>query len=217
MTTALPHDSDAPPVIIVGAGGHAAVALDVLRLTGRAVLGLVDDDPDLTGRRVAGHEVLGVGQAVFEHNPADVELVNAIGSVNRPDARAAIFERFHQRGYRFAQVVHPAAGVAASAQLGEGVQVMAGAVIQPGAAVHADALINTRASIDHDTAVGAHTHVAPGVTVCGGVAIGAGCHIGAGATLVQGVRISSGAVVAAGAVVVRDVPAGATVRGVPAR
>jgi acetyltransferase-like isoleucine patch superfamily enzyme len=44
-----------------------------------------------------------------------------------------------------------------------------------------------------------------------------GCMIGANAVLLPAVRVGAGATVAAGAVVTRDVPAGSTVFGVPAR
>jgi acetyltransferase-like isoleucine patch superfamily enzyme len=47
--------------------------------------------------------------------------------------------------------------------------------------------------------------------------IGAGCLIGSGACIVPGVTIGDGAVIGAGALVTRDVPAGATVLGAPAR
>ena len=44
-----------------------------------------------------------------------------------------------------------------------------------------------------------------------------GASIGAGAVILPGLRIGAGALVAAGAVVTRDVPAGAVVRGNPAK
>jgi UDP-2-acetamido-3-amino-2,3-dideoxy-glucuronate N-acetyltransferase len=44
-----------------------------------------------------------------------------------------------------------------------------------------------------------------------------GASLGSGAVVLGGVRIGAGALVGAGAVVSRDVPAGATVAGVPAR
>jgi UDP-2-acetamido-3-amino-2,3-dideoxy-glucuronate N-acetyltransferase len=47
--------------------------------------------------------------------------------------------------------------------------------------------------------------------------VGRGASLGTGAVIGGGIRIGPGAVVGAGAVVIRDVPAGETVVGVPAR
>jgi acetyltransferase-like isoleucine patch superfamily enzyme len=47
--------------------------------------------------------------------------------------------------------------------------------------------------------------------------IGDGASLGSGAVILGGVTVGAGALVGAGAVVSRDVPAGATVAGVPAR
>jgi maltose O-acetyltransferase len=49
------------------------------------------------------------------------------------------------------------------------------------------------------------------------VVIGRNCWIGGGAILLPGITVGDGAVIGAGSVVTRDVPAGATVAGNPAR
>ena len=50
-----------------------------------------------------------------------------------------------------------------------------------------------------------------------GTTVERGAAIGSGAVILAGVRIGAGALVGAGAVVTRDVPAGTTVAGNPAR
>ncbi|MBU5615222.1 acetyltransferase [Geomonas azotofigens] len=205
------------PVLILGAGGHAKVLVEALLADGALMAGVVDADPGRLGQSVLGVPVIG-DDRVVEDFPCDtVRLVNGIGSVGLPNLRTSIFERFSECGYRFATVVHPSAVVASDVELGEGVQVMAGVVLQPSCRIGRNAIINTRASVDHDCTIGDHTHIAPGVTVSGGVTIGSGCHVGTGATLIQGVRVGDGSVIGAGAVVTKDVAAGVTVVGVPAK
>jgi UDP-perosamine 4-acetyltransferase len=143
--------------------------------------------------------------------------VNGLGSVESTAKRAALFQRFKGKGYRFATVVHPSAVVAGDVVLEEGVQVMAGAVIQPGTRVGENTIVNTGAIVDHDCALASHVHVAPGAVLSGGVSIGEGTHVGTGAKIIQGVRVGSHSLVAAGAVVVDPVGERARVFGVPAR
>ena len=57
----------------------------------------------------------------------------------------------------------------------------------------------------------------PGATLAGEVRIEDFATVGSGAIVLPRVRIGTGAMVGAGAVVTKDVPAGATVVGVPAR
>ncbi len=205
------------PVIVLGAGGHAKVLLDMLRLQGQAILGVTDADAARHGASHAGYRVVGGDDAVLQHDPAGVRLVNGIGSTGDPQARRRLFDEFKRRGYVFQNVIHPSAIIAADTVLEEGTQVMAGAVIQPGSRIGMNTIINTSASVDHDCTVGAHAHLAPGVTLSGSVRIGDGTHVGTGACVIQGVAIGENCVIGAGAAVLADIPAGTRAAGVPAR
>lgn len=205
------------PVIILGAGGHARVLVDALRLSGARELLLADRDLTLRGDNRWGVPVVGDDEAVLSRGPDGVRVTVGLGGVGETGPRQAIFERFRQAGFRFVQVIHPRACVAADCLLGEGVQILAGAVVNPGAEIADNAIVNTGAIVEHDCRVGHSAHVAPGAVMCGGAVLGAGAHLGAGATLLQGVRVGERGVVGAGAVVVRDAGAGQVVKGVPAR
>lgn len=205
------------PVIVLGAGGHAKVLIDMLRLSGVEILGITDVEAGKHGSIFAGLGVMGGDDMVLAHKPDHVRLVNGVGSTSLPQARRTLFERFKQHDYVFQSIVHPAAVVAGDVELGEGVNVMAGAVIQPGSRIGANAIVNTAASVDHDCVIGAHVHLAPGVTLSGGVRIGAATHVGTGACVIQGVAIGENCVIGAGAVVLTDIPAGTRAVGVPAR
>lgn len=205
-------------VVVLGAGGHARVLIDLMRVAGALVpVAILDRDPAFRGSDIAGVPVIGDDTELDQFAPNHVSLVNGVGSTANTTARRIAFIHGKGHGFRFVTLVHPRAVVASDAQLGEGTQVMAGAVINTCAVVGDDAIVNTRAVVEHDCRVGDHTHVASGAVLAGGVILGDGVHVGAGATVIQNVSVGSGSVIGAGAVVIRDVPRGVTVVGVPAR
>jgi UDP-perosamine 4-acetyltransferase len=198
------------PIIVIGGGGHGRVVIDALLRSGAVVAGVIDPDRLVAGRLPATVPWLGGDDALASHPPTRYRLANGVGGIGTPQRRR-LFETFHQAGYAFALVQHPAATVALSGvTLGEGCQIMAGAVIQTGAHIGADVIVNTRAAVDHDCVVGDHSHVAPGAVLCGDVIVGEDTHIGAGAVVIQGVRIGRGCIIGANATVLRDVPDGTT-------
>lgn len=205
------------PIIVLCAGGHSKVLINILLDRNEQIIGIVDQDPAKHGTHVLGIPVIGDDKLVLTHAPDSVRLVNGLGSAQSLKPRHALFEKFHAAGYRFASVIHPAATLAREVTLGEGVQLMAGVTLQPGASIGADTIINTAATVDHDCHIGAHTHVAPGVVLCGGVHLGNEVHLGSGSTIIQNIRIGNGALVAAGSVVTCDLPDGSRVAGIPAK
>jgi UDP-perosamine 4-acetyltransferase len=148
-----------------------------------------------------------------QFDPATLGLINGVGQLVGSQSRKAIYERLRQAGFSFPTLVHPAAWIASSATLAQGVQVMAGAVVQPDCCIGENSIINTHASIDHDCVIGAHVHIAPGATLCGGIRVLEGAFIAAGATLIQGVTVGLEAVVGAGSILTRDLAANQVILG----
>jgi sugar O-acyltransferase (sialic acid O-acetyltransferase NeuD family) len=208
--------NDRPRAVVYGAGGHGKVVADILLAMGaHHVLGFIDDDGGTAEKTVLGLPVLGGGAWL-----AQVLTRGAMGvalGIGANQTRCSVAERCARWGASLITAVHPRAVVAPSARIAEGVVVMACAVINSDAAVERGAIVNTGAIVEHDGVVGEWAHMAPNATTGGAVRIGAFAQIGLGAAVLPGVTIGERANVGAGAVVLRDVPAGATVVGVPAR
>lgn len=77
--------------------------------------------------------------------------------------------------------------------------------------------IDNLVHIAHNVQIGRNCMVIAGAEISGSVEIGDGAWIGPNACIRERLKIGAGALVGIGAVVVKDVPAGATVAGNPAR
>jgi sugar O-acyltransferase (sialic acid O-acetyltransferase NeuD family) len=131
-------------LIIIGAGGHAKVLIDCLeQQPDVTILGILDNNQNMHDKLVLGVRILGGDDKITDYDPAKVQLVNALGSVDIPLRRKALFSQFKSVGFRFYSVIHASAIIAPSVQLGEGVQVMAGAILQPDCKIGANVIINT--------------------------------------------------------------------------
>ena len=131
--------------------------------------------------------------------------------------RAAITERWKRMAPEFwPSLIHRNA-INAGANTGIGCVLQAGSIIMPNVSIGTFTYINLGVTVGHATRIGDYCVVNPLAAISGGVTIGARVLVGTGACIRQGVTIGDDATVGMGAVVVKDVPAGATVVGNPAR
>lgn len=199
-------------VVIIGAGGHAKVVLELLRDAGATVVGLTDANPrggDILGAPVLGDDT--ILPALFESGVRSAFV--ALGDNHR---RFQMGERVQQLGFNLVNAISPYARISVSAQLGRGVAVMAGATVNAEAQIGDLSIVNTNAGVDHDAVLEAACHVGPGVALAGGVRIGRWALLGAGSSVIPNCSVGEGAIVGAGACVVRDIGPNMIAVGVPA-
>lgn len=207
---------------VYGASGYGRevmpLARQQLRMRGLPSdrLVFIDDRPEAS--EVNGHRVLSYGEFL----QVDADERYATLAIANSDVRARLAARCAADG------VGPWAVTADNAVVMDDVQLGEGAILSPfvtltsniriGAHFHA----NIYSYVAHDCSIGDYVTFAPGVKCNGNVTIEDHAYIGTGAVIKQGnprepLRIGRGAVIGMGAVVTKNVPAGVTVVGNPAK
>jgi UDP-perosamine 4-acetyltransferase len=200
-------------LLIVGAGGHSKVIIELARATGIEPAGLLDPAP--TGSHVLGVPILGGDNLASELFSAGYKA--AFVALGRNDLRHRIGVRLRAIGFRLPTLIHPSATVSVSATLGDGIAVMPQSVINAEARIGDFAIINTGAVVEHDCIVGQGTHVAPRAVLGGSVTLGEQVFFGIGAVARPLSRIGAYSTIGAGAVVVGEIARDVVAVGVPAR
>jgi sugar O-acyltransferase (sialic acid O-acetyltransferase NeuD family) len=201
--------------VLIGAGGHAKVILDILEENKETVIGLIDDNPLL--QELRGYPILGSINYVphlLERYKGNLKFIVSIGD-NR--VREKISARLNCLKVTFGKAIHPSAVVSPNAFIGEGTVVMPNAVINSSAYVGKHVIINSGAIIEHDCVVEDYAHVSPGVNLAGNVQIGRLSHIGIGSNIIPNIVIGGNSIIGAGAVVTQSIPESVVAVGIPAK
>ena len=208
-------------IIIVGAGSHAKVVLDLIETMGSfEIVGLTDPDENKWGELVLSHPVLGGDDLLPEFLAQGISnICLGVGSVNAADNRhrAQLYRTLTELSFEAPNLHHPSSIISNTAVWTSGAIVMAGSIINASSTIGNNVLINTGAIIEHDCNLENHAHIGPGAKISGGVQIKEGVFVGLGACIKQNLVIGEWAPIGAGAVVLEDVPANATVVGNPAK
>jgi sugar O-acyltransferase (sialic acid O-acetyltransferase NeuD family) len=208
-------------VVIVGAGGLArevAWLLQAPALRGEIeVMGFAD----VRGSRHLGRDLTGLPCRELAHFVSADPKIAAVVAIGAPKAREKAFLELNERGIAHHTCIDGSAILSPSVRVGAGSVVFGGSALTVDVVLGRAVILNPGCTVGHDTEIDDFVTVSPGVHIAGNVHVEPGAFIGIGATIMNGTEdrklvIGEGATIGAGACVVRDVPAGATVAGVPA-
>ena len=164
-------------LVILGAGSHASVIIDMIELTGGyTIVGLLDDYKD--DQEHDGYGIMGTHDCLPELKHLHIEYF--VCAVGENHTRKLLFESAIKHGLIPATIIHPSAQISPKAKIGDGTVIMANAVVNAYAFVGDNCIINTAATVDHHCVVSDHSHICPGVHLAGNVWVKSGAVVGIG-------------------------------------
>lgn len=205
-------------ILLIGAGGHCKVVLDVLFSNKEYEVAGIVDLKDLIGSKVLGIPVIGTDPDLPRFFKAGIKnCFITVGSIGRSKTRVNLYNIAKRAGFAFPNVVSPSALVSSQAILGHGNYIAPGVIINAGAKLGSNCIVNTGAIIEHDCTVGDFVHLSPGSILSGGVTIGDHSHIGTGSVVIQNLEIGTNVIVGAGSVVTKNVHKNTVAYGNPCK
>jgi sugar O-acyltransferase (sialic acid O-acetyltransferase NeuD family) len=203
-------------LVLVAAGGLAREVLATIHAAGVGeVVAILDDNPALHGRTIAGAPVAGLNRQTVQETKANFVVCAGSGST-----RAKLVERLCYLGVspdRFASVIHPTSNLPTTCRLGMGAVILAQVVMTTDVTLGDHVVVMPHAVLTHDVVVEDYATLCAGVVLGGGVHVGRASYLGMNASVLPNVKVGADAILGMGAVILQDVPDGQTWVGVPAR
>lgn len=200
-------------IIVLGAGGHAKVVIDIIRninshLRQDEIYTL--DDAYKRGEVIYGCLNLGRIDECINYN-YNTKFIIGIGD---NELRKRIAEQYN---LPYLTLVHSSAVISDSAVIGEGTVIMAGAIINSECKIGKHCIVNTGATIDHEDQIDNYVHISPGAHLGGRVKVGERSWLGIGCCIKNNINIAPDCVIGAGGVVINDLKEPGKYVGVPVR
>lgn len=203
-------------ILIIGAGGHARVAIDYLRSYKVDIIGLLDDNKNLIGKKIGNIKVLGVIKDIIRLKNKFDECFVAFGDNSLRYNSVKLIEELIT-DIKFTTIKHQTAIVSESSFIGQGSFIGAGSIIGANTKIGEHNIINSGIIIEHECNLDDFVSVGPGARLASTIRVGERAFIGMGSCVIEDTKIGKTSIIGAGSVVLNDVPDNTLVVGVPAR
>lgn len=178
------------------------------------LLGFVDNNPTVQGKKIDGYYVLGT-LSYLEKNSNDIYVICSIGT---GQIRKKVMDQVcRMSNMNIATLIDPEAIVGRNTKIAEGCIICAGSIITTNASLGRNVIINLNCSVGHDAILDECCTVHPGSNISGKVHVEHCVDIGTGTKIIQGKSICNNCILGAGAVVIKDITVPGTYVGVPAK
>lgn len=204
-------------IIILGAGGHSKVILDLIEQNGWDFCGFID-------KKSKGMPKLNENLVIGDDNDLSELFAKGIkyaalgiGHVGNFDTRNEVYYKLKAIGYILPNLMHPNAVISKTVKMGEGNVFMAGSIVNAWASIGDISIVNTHATIEHGVILEDNSHVAPGAVILGDAHIERNAFIGAGSIIVQGITVGEECIIGAGSVIIKNAEKRTVMVGNPGR
>ena len=195
-------------LVIIGAGGHGKVIVDMAIKKGYTDIVFVDDNVDGT---CIGYPIIAKSEKIEDFNDGKTDFAIAIGD---NQVRKKIAEKYN---VKWVSLIHPSAQVGINVKIGEGTVIMAGAIVNSCTSIGKHCIINSCAVVEHDNVIEDYVHISPNVALGGMVRVGECTHIGIGASVKNNISICGNSIIGVGTTVVKNILQQGVYMGVAAK
>ncbi len=164
-----------------------------------------------------GEDYFGTKRIQFDSLKSHKNEYECVIAVGEPSLREKLYQKLTDEDIKLTCLIDPTATVSPTAKISNGTIICEHSTIHTGVELGHNILIQPCCVIGHDIKVGNHTVLSAFCSPGGQTVFGERVYVGMQASIIELLTIGDDAIVGMGSAVFRDVPAGSTVIGNPAR
>lgn len=195
-------------LLIGGGGGGGAIVIDAInRCSHQRVIGILDNNVAIHGKRQMGIPILGANDralALWQEKKFDAAIIVVTANI---DDRQALFEELSGQGIPFTNVIDSTVQIRSNVSIGVGNLIMANCFLAACVTIGNNNFMASHVCIEHHSTIGNHCTFGPRSATSGAVTVGNRVKFGMGVLVEPYLSIGDNVLVPSGVVVTAPIPA----------